>query len=95
MKTDSTKILDEMLKENVSADETIDKSSEIEKSMNEALSKMTEAFDKKIQEATDNVNKIIEKYEKENENNGNSEKESEEDINPGNNGSKSIQGEEE
>ena len=81
-----------MLKENDSTDETIDKSSEIEKSMNKALTKMTEAFDKKLQEATDNVNKIIEKYEKEKENN---DKEESEEINAGDNGSESIQGEEE
>ena len=81
-----------MLKENASTGEMIDKSTEIEKSMNDALTKMTEAFDKKLQEATDNVNKIIEKYEKENNNN---DKEESEEVNTGDNGSESLQGEEE
>lgn len=81
-----------MLKENSSTDETIDKSSEIEKSMNEALSRMSDAIDRKLQEATESVNNIIAKYEKENENN---DKEESEEINAGNNGSESLQGEEE
>lgn len=91
MKTNSTKLFEEMLKENVSTNEKVDEASNIEKSMNDAMNKLSEAFEKKLNEATENVNKIIEKYEKENERN----EESEEEVNVGDNGSKGLQSEEE
>jgi uncharacterized phage infection (PIP) family protein YhgE len=80
-----------MLKENASTGEKVDEASNIEKSMNDAMNKLSEAFEKKLNEATENVNKIIEKYEKENERN----EESEEEVNARDNGSQSIQSEEE
>ncbi len=91
MKTNSTKLFEEMLKENASTDENVDEASNIEKSMNDAMNKLSEAFEKKLNEATENVNKIIEKYEKENEKN----EEDSEEVNAGNNGSQSVQSEEE
>lgn len=80
-----------MLKENASTGEKVDEASTIEKSMNDAMNKLSEAFEKKLNEATENVNKIIEKYEKENE----KDEESEEEVNIGDNGSQSVQSEEE
>lgn len=80
-----------MLKENASTGEKVDEASNIEKSMNDAMNKLSEAFEKKLNEATENVNKIIEKYEKENEKN----EESEEEVNTGDNRSESVQSEEE
>ena len=80
-----------MLKENASTGEKVDEASNIEKSMNDAMNKLSEAFEKKLNEATENVNKIIEKYEKENERND----ESEEEVNIGDNRSESLQSEEE
>ena len=80
-----------MLKENASTGEKVDEASTIEKSMNDAMNKLSEAFEKKLNEATENVNKIIEKYEKENEKN----EESEEEVNTGDNRSESLQSEEE
>lgn len=90
MKTNSTKLFEEMLKENASTDEKVDEASNIEKSMNDAMNKLSEAFEKKLNEATENVNKIIEKYEKENERNEESEE-----VNIGDNRSESLQSEEE
>ena len=90
MKTNSTKLFEEMLKENASTGEKVDEASTIEKSMNDAMNKLSEAFEKKLNEATENVNKIIEKYEKENEKN----EEDSEEFDTRDNGSKSVQSEE-
>lgn len=90
MKTNSTKLFEEMLKENASTDEKVDEASNIEKSMNDAMNKLSEAFEKKLNEATENVNKIIEKYEKENE----KDEEDSEEVNIGDNRSESVQSEE-
>lgn len=91
MKTNSTKLFEEMLKENASTGEKVDEASNIEKSMNDAMNKLSEAFEKKLNEATENVNKIIEKYEKENE----KDEEDSEEVNIGDNRSESLQSEEE
>lgn len=76
MKTDDTKLFDELLKDNV-----VDKPSEektLENEVNETIKKsmeaMQSAFDKKLQESEERINNIISKMEGE-QNNGNNKKE--------------------
>lgn len=76
MKTDDTKLFDELLKDNV-----VDKPSEektIENELNETIKKsmeaMQSAFDKKLQESEERINNIISKMEGD-KNNDNNKKE--------------------
>lgn len=75
MKTDSTRLLDEMLKDNSTGQ--ISESQQIEDQINAtikaSMEKMQSAFEKKLQETEDKVNNIIK--EKENENNDKEESE--------------------
>jgi hypothetical protein len=76
MKTDSTRLFDELLKENVNHEQSEEK--KLETDLNETIKKsiasMQDAFDKKLQESEERINNIILKMEGEN-NNGNSKKE--------------------
>ena len=70
MKTDSTKIFDELLKENVNSKPSEEK--KLETDLNETIKKsiasMQDAFDKKLQESEERINSIISKMEGENKN---------------------------
>ena len=76
MKTDSTKLFDELLKENVNNKPSEEK--QLETDLNETIKKsiasMQDAFDKKLQESEERINNIISKMEGETKN-GNSKKE--------------------
>lgn len=76
MKTDSTRLFEEMLKDNVGAKPT--ESQSIETQLNETIKKsmeaMQSAFDKKLQESEERINNIISKMEGENKH-GNNKKE--------------------
>lgn len=76
MKTDSTKLFDELLKENVNNKPSEEK--QLETDLNDTIKKsiasMQDAFDKKLQESEERINNIISKMEGEN-NNGNNKKE--------------------
>lgn len=76
MKTDSTKLFDELLKENVdnkpSEEKTLEQ--EINETVKKSVEAMQSAFDKKLQESEERINNIISKMEGENKN-GNSKKE--------------------
>ena len=76
MKTDDTKLFDELLKDNVKTEPSEEK--KLETDLNETIKKsiasMQDAFDKKLQESEERINNIISKMEGENKN-GNSKKE--------------------
>ena len=76
MKTDSTRLFDELLKENVNHEQSEEK--KLETDLNETIKKsiasMQDAFDKKLQESEERINNIISKMEGE-KNYGNNKKE--------------------
>lgn len=76
MKTDSTKLFDELLKENVGSKPSEEKTleNEINETIKKSVEAMQSAFDKKLQESEERINHIISKMEGE-QNNGNSKKE--------------------
>lgn len=76
MKTDSTKLFDELLKENVGSKPSEEKTleNEINETIKKSVEAMQSAFDKKLQESEERINNIISKMEGENKN-GNSKKE--------------------
>ena len=91
MKTDSTKIFDELLKENVNYKPSEEK--QLETNLNETIKKsiasMQDAFDKKLQESEERINNIISKMEGE-QNNGNNKKEEGNKDNAGSNEGKHL-----
>lgn len=76
MKTDGTKLFDELLKENVGSKPSEEKTleNEINETIKKSVEAMQSAFDKKLQESEERINNIISKMEGENKN-GNSKKE--------------------
>lgn len=76
MKTDSTKLFDELLKENVGSKPSEEKTleNEINETIKKSVEAMQSAFDKKLQESEERINNIILKMEGDNKN-GNNKKE--------------------
>lgn len=96
MKTDSTKLFDELLKDNVKTEPSEEK--KLETDLNETIKKsiasMQAAFDKKLQESEERINNIISKMEGD-KNNGNSKKEEGNQDNTGSDEGKHLSGEHE
>lgn len=95
MKTDSTKLFDELLKENVNYKPSEEK--QLETDLNETIKKsiasMQDAFDKKLQESEERINNIISKMEGD-KNNGSKKEEGNKD-NTGSNECQHLSGEHE
>ena len=96
MKTDSTKLFEELLKENVNSKPSEEK--QLETDLNETIKKsiasMQDAFDKKLQESEERINNIISKMEGDNKN-GNSKKEEGNKDNAGSDEGEHLSGEHE
>ena len=96
MKTDSTKLFDELLKENVNSKPSEEK--QLETDLNETIKKsiasMQDAFDKKLQESEERINNIISKMEGD-KNNGNNKKEEGNKDNAGSDEGEHLSGEHE
>lgn len=96
MKTDSTRIFDELLKENVNYKPSEEK--QLETDLNETIKKsiasMQDAFDKKLQESEEHINNIISKMEGDNKN-GNNKKEEGNKDNAGSDEGEHLSGEHE
>lgn len=96
MKTDSTKLFDELLKENVGSEPSEEKTleNEINETIKKSVEAMQSAFDKKLQESEERINNIISKMEGENKN-GNNKKEEGSKDNAGSDESEHLSGEHE
>ena len=72
MKTDTTRLFDEMLKDNITNNDDISESKKIEQELNErikaSVDKMQETINKRLSDVEANINNIIK--EKENNENG-------------------------
>lgn len=94
MKTDTTKLFDEMLKDNITNKDDVSESKKIEQELNErikaSVDKMQETINKRLSDVEANINNIIK--EKENNENG---KNNEEGKNTGSDESNDLSDEEE
>ena len=76
MKTDDTKLFDELLKDNVKKEPSEEKTleNEVNETIKKSIASMQDAFDKKLKESEERINNIISKMEGD-KNNGNNKKE--------------------